>query len=58
MKRFIKLLIFLIVSFSLQGCDSEDLCEEWYIADYEYLEQPDGSVIAGKPIYRCRVYAE
>jgi hypothetical protein len=47
-----KLLILLIIL--LNGCTTEDNCEEWFIYDFEYETLDDGSVIVGRPIYRCR----
>lgn len=37
----------------IQGCEEEEECPERYIYDYEYITLDDGSVITGKPIYRC-----
>jgi len=47
--------IFIISLFLLSGCVEEEapVCPENYIYDYEYITLEDGSVITGKPIYKC-----
>lgn len=50
--NIVSILLILILS----GChETEELppCPERYIYDYEYITLDDGSVITGKPIYRC-----
>ena len=49
-------LFFLMICLILQGCvEEEEYCKDQYIYDYEYKTLDDGSVIAGKPIYKCRL---
>jgi len=48
--------ILMISLLVLAGCqETEEIadCPERYVYDYEYITLDDGSVITGKPIYKC-----
>ena len=38
----------------LYGCTIEDVCNEYYISEWNSVTSEDGSMTTAEPVYKCR----